>query len=76
MSFWCVDRADFERFAAYNALYYLGVNAPRGLSAPGQTEIPGGMKTYVDALVGELRTHDGHDRHRRRSGSRGTGTAS
>ena len=54
LSFWCVDRADFERFAAYNALYYLGVNAPRGLSAPGQTEIPGGMKTYVDALIGGL----------------------
>jgi predicted NAD/FAD-binding protein len=54
VSFWCVDRSEFLRFAAYNALYYLGANMPSGLQAPRQSEIPGGMETYVDALVGEL----------------------
>ena len=54
LSFWCVERSDFLRFAAYNALYYLGSNMPSGLRAPQQSEIVGGMKVYVDALVGSL----------------------
>jgi predicted NAD/FAD-binding protein len=54
LSFWCVERTDFMRFAAYSALYYLGTNPPVGLSAPPQSQIRGGMKTYVDALAGDL----------------------
>jgi predicted NAD/FAD-binding protein len=53
-SFWCVERADFLRFAAYNVLYYLDANPPTGLSAPPQSQIRGGMKTYIDALSGSL----------------------
>ena len=44
----------FQRFTAYNALYYLGANMPTGLRAPDQSEIEGGLKVYVDALVGSL----------------------
>ncbi len=51
LSFWCVDRSDFLRFSAYNALYYLGANMPAGIRAPLQSEIAGGMKVYVDALA-------------------------
>lgn len=54
LAFWCVDLADFRRFAAYNALYYLGANLPRGITPPDQSEIPGGLRVYVDALVGSL----------------------
>lgn len=54
LSFWCVDRAEFLGFSARNALYYLGVNAGRGLRAPRQGEIPGGLRVYVDALVASL----------------------
>lgn len=54
LAFWCVDLADFRRFAAYNALYYLGANLPRGLTPPEQSEIPGGLRVYVDALVASL----------------------
>ncbi|MCC2032464.1 FAD-dependent oxidoreductase [Microbacterium allomyrinae] len=54
LAFWCVELADFRRFAAYNALYYLGANLPRGLKPPEQSEIPGGLRVYVDALVGSL----------------------
>lgn len=53
-SFWCVELAEFRGFAAYNALYYLGSNANSGLRAPVQSEIPGGMRVYVDALVNDL----------------------
>ena len=58
LSFWCVERADFLRFAAYNALYYLGANPPAGISAPPQSQIRGGMKTYVDALARDLERTD------------------
>ncbi|MFK4805775.1 FAD-dependent oxidoreductase [Microbacterium sp. ZW CA_36] len=54
LAFWCVDLADFRRFAAYNALYYLGANLPRGLRPPDQSEIPGGLRVYIDALVRSL----------------------
>lgn len=54
LAFWCVDLDDFRRFAAYNALYYLGANLPRGLAPPQQSEIPGGLRTYVDALAASL----------------------
>lgn len=54
LSFWGVEVADFKRFAAYNALYYLGMNATSGLQSPVQSQIPGGLKTYVDALVATL----------------------
>ncbi|GAA1944775.1 FAD-dependent oxidoreductase [Agromyces allii] len=54
LSFWCVDREEFLGFAACNALYYLGVNADSGLRAPVQSEIPGGLKVYVDALASSL----------------------
>ncbi|WP_203581525.1 FAD-dependent oxidoreductase [Microbacterium hibisci] len=54
LAFWCVDLAEFRRFAAYNALYYLGANLPRGLRPPAQSEIPGGLRGYVDALVASL----------------------
>ena len=54
VSFWCVDLAEFRGFAAYNALYYLGANAADGLRAPVQSEIPGGLRVYVDALVASL----------------------
>jgi predicted NAD/FAD-binding protein len=54
LAFWCVDRDDFVGFAAYNALYYLGANLPKGISAPQQSEIIGGLKVYVDALVRTL----------------------
>ena len=60
LSFWCVERADFMRFAAYNALYYLGANPPAGISAPPQSQIRGGMKNYVDALAGGLQRTDVH----------------
>lgn len=54
LSFWCVDRDEFLGFSARNALYYLGMNAGSGLRAPVQSEIPGGLRVYVDALVGSL----------------------
>ncbi|ANJ27545.1 FAD-dependent oxidoreductase [Agromyces aureus] len=54
LSFWCVERDEFLGFAAYNALYYLGVNADGGLRSPVQSEIPGGLRVYVDALVASL----------------------
>jgi predicted NAD/FAD-binding protein len=60
LSFWCVERADFMRFAAYNALYYLGADPPAGISAPPQSQIRGGMKIYVDALAGGLQRTDVH----------------
>ncbi len=53
-AFWCVELAEFRRFAAYNALYYLGANLPHGLTPPTQSEIPGGLRVYVDALVRSL----------------------
>ncbi|WP_345801217.1 FAD-dependent oxidoreductase [Microbacterium sp. AZCO] len=55
LALWCVDPADFQGFAAYNALYYLGNALTGGLHPPTQVEIEGGMKTYVDALAGSLR---------------------
>ncbi|GAA1521217.1 hypothetical protein BJ978_002143 [Agromyces terreus] len=58
LAFWCVDRAEFLGFAAYNALYYLGANASSGLRAPEQSEIPGGMRVYVDALADQLARTD------------------
>ena len=54
LAFWCVDVADFRRFSAYNALYYLGANLPRGLRPPVQSQIPGGLRVYVEALVASL----------------------
>lgn len=54
LAFWCVEPSDFQRFTAYNALYYLGANMPTGLRAPDQSEIDGGLRVYVDALVGSL----------------------
>jgi predicted NAD/FAD-binding protein len=54
LAFWCVDLVEFRRFAAYNALYYLGANVPRGLTPPRQSEIPGGLRVYIDALAGSL----------------------
>ncbi|MFK4835535.1 FAD-dependent oxidoreductase [Microbacterium sp. ZW T2_14] len=54
LAFWCVELADFRRFAAYNALYYLGANLPRGLRPPEQSEIPGGLRVYVEALAASL----------------------
>lgn len=54
LSFWCVELDDFKRFAAYNALYYLGANQPGGLSAPQQSEIPGGLRVYIDLLTRTL----------------------
>ncbi|KQM83993.1 FAD-dependent oxidoreductase [Agromyces sp. Leaf222] len=54
LSFWCVDREAFLGFAARNAFHYLGVNAGSGLRAPVQSEIPGGLRVYVDALVASL----------------------
>jgi predicted NAD/FAD-binding protein len=54
LAFWCVDLADFRRFSAYNALYYLGANLPSGLRPPVQSQIPGGLRVYVDALIGSL----------------------
>ena len=56
LSFWCVELSDFRGFAAYNALYYLGANMPARLSPPPQSEIAGGLKVYVDALVRGLGT--------------------
>ena len=54
LAFWCVDLAEFRGFAAYNALYYLGANLPKGITPPAQSEIPGGLRVYVDALVASL----------------------
>ena len=54
LAFWCVEASDFQRFTAYNALYYLGANMPTGVRAPDQSEIEGGLKVYVDALVSSL----------------------
>ncbi|WP_425821840.1 FAD-dependent oxidoreductase [Microbacterium sp. DT81.1] len=60
LAFWCVEPAEFRRFAAYNALYYLGANAPKGLSPPRQSQIRGGLAVYVDALVRDLRATELH----------------
>ncbi|GAA1841844.1 NAD(P)/FAD-dependent oxidoreductase [Agromyces salentinus] len=54
LAFWCVERAEFLGFAAYNALYYLGENATSGFRAPVQSTIVGGMRVYVDAIVDSL----------------------
>ena len=54
LAFWCVDLAEFRGFAAYNALYYLGANLPKGITPPAQSEIPGGLRVYIDALVASL----------------------
>jgi predicted NAD/FAD-binding protein len=51
LSFWCVELDDFKGFAAYNALYYLGANMPNGLTPPPQSDIPGGMRVYVEAIA-------------------------
>jgi len=54
LAFWCVELAGFRRFAAYNALYYLGVNLPEGLRPPEQSQIAGGLRVYVEALAASL----------------------
>jgi len=54
LAFWCVDLEEFRGFTAYNALYYLGANLPKGITPPAQSEIPGGLRVYVDALVASL----------------------
>ncbi|SFR87611.1 Predicted NAD/FAD-binding protein [Agromyces sp. CF514] len=54
LAFWCVEREEFLGFAAVNAFHYLGVNATSGLRAPVQSEIPGGLRVYVDALAASL----------------------
>ncbi|MGN6220371.1 MAG: FAD-dependent oxidoreductase [Microbacterium sp.] len=54
LAFWCVDLEEFRGFAAYNALYYLGANLPKGITPPAQSEIPGGLRVYVDALIASL----------------------
>lgn len=58
LSFWCVEPDQFREFAAYNALHYLGVNRPDGLRPPFQSEIPDGLRAYVDALARGLVTTD------------------
>jgi predicted NAD/FAD-binding protein len=54
LAFWCVDLSEFRRFAAYNALYYLGANLPKGIAPPAQSEIAGGLRVYIGALVASL----------------------
>lgn len=54
LAFWCVEPEQFRRFAAYNALFYLGEALTDGLRPPLQLEIEGGMRTYVDALAADL----------------------
>ncbi|WP_243076182.1 FAD-dependent oxidoreductase [Microbacterium sp. SS28] len=58
LAFWCVEPAQFRRFAAYNALFYLGEALTDGLRPPLQLEIEGGMRTYVDALAADLASAD------------------
>ena len=54
LALWCVELSQLKQFAAYNALFYLGAALPDGLRPPQQLEIPGGMRTYVDALTRDL----------------------
>jgi len=54
LAFWCVEPAQFRRFAAYNALFYMGEALTEGLRPPLQLQIEGGMRTYVDALAASL----------------------
>ncbi|WP_395243582.1 FAD-dependent oxidoreductase [Agromyces sp. MMS24-K17] len=62
LAFWCVEREEFLGFAAHNAFHYLGANAGSGLRAPVLSEIPGGLRVYVDALAasfGRVRVRTG-----------------
>lgn len=54
LSFWCVEPEQFREFAAYNVLHYLGANPPAGLRPTLQSEVPGGLRVYVDALEQDL----------------------
>lgn len=54
LAFWCVEPDEFRGFAAYNVLYYLGANVPRGLSSPVQSAVTGGLKVYIEALAGGI----------------------
>lgn len=76
LAFWCVEPGEFRRFAAYNALYYLGANAPRGLRPPPQSQLRGGLRTYVAALARDLRETKLHlDTEVRRIAREGDGYA-
>lgn len=55
LALWCVELSQLKQFAAYNALFYLGAALPDGWHPPQQLEIPGGMRTYVEALAHDLR---------------------
>ena len=55
LAFWCVELDHFRGFAAYNVLYYLGANLPKGMSAPTQSEVVGGLGVYVEALTRQMR---------------------
>ena len=58
ISFWCVEPEELRGFAAYNTLHYLAGAAAGGLRPPQQVAIKGGLRTYVDALVRDLRRAD------------------
>lgn len=55
LAFWCVEPDEFRGFAAYNALYYLGANVPKGLASPIQNAVTGGLGVYVEALARGIR---------------------
>ncbi len=65
--------SQFKQFAAYNALFYLGAALPDGLRPPQQLEIPGGMRTYVDALARDLERAEVQGGARRATASPATG---
>ncbi|GAA1919365.1 FAD-dependent oxidoreductase [Microbacterium aoyamense] len=53
LALWCLELEEFRGFSAYNALYYLGESLTDGYP-PTQSQIVGGMKTYIDALAASL----------------------
>jgi uncharacterized protein len=55
LGFWCVEPDELLGFAASNTLFYLGATSSRGMRAPVQYEIDGGMRAYVSALAASLR---------------------
>src|SRR5262249_28645215 len=52
---WCVEPDEFRTFSAYNALSYIVKMRPTGFPPTiWATEVVGGMRAYVEALVSHL----------------------
>lgn len=51
---WGVTTADIQQFAAYDIIKWVLLNKPANIHAAHWNEIPGGMQTYVKAIISQL----------------------